>query len=113
MAQKISQIAEFETITAIKDAIVKAIHPEQVWLFGSFAKGTQNDDSDYDFYVVISDDEAHKISDLSGMAYCSCSHIYNRNKDILLSRKSTFNKNKYSDRRIEGAIIRTGICIYG
>ncbi len=36
-------------ITMIADRIQNVILPEKIYLFGSFAKGTNNEDSDYDF----------------------------------------------------------------
>ena len=35
--------------------IVDHIHPNRVWLFGSYAQGTATPDSDVDFYVEIED----------------------------------------------------------
>ena len=40
-------------INAIKDRICMTIMPKRIYLFGSFAKDTYNEDSDYDFYVVM------------------------------------------------------------
>jgi predicted nucleotidyltransferase len=40
-------------ILKIKDAIVSAVDVEKLYLFGSYAYGTPNEDSDYDFYMVI------------------------------------------------------------
>lgn len=31
------------------------------YLFGSYAKGTYNEESDYDFYVVVADDAGDQI----------------------------------------------------
>ena len=38
-------------INAIKDRICMTIMPKRIYLFGSFAKDTYNEDSDYDFYI--------------------------------------------------------------
>ena len=40
-------------INAIKDRICMTVMPKRIYLFGSFAKDTYNEDSDYDFYVVV------------------------------------------------------------
>ena len=48
-------------INAIKDRICMTIMPKRIYLFGSFAKDTYNEDSDYDFYVVVPDDAGNKI----------------------------------------------------
>ena len=57
-------------INAIKDRICMTIMPKRIYLFGSFAKDTYNEDSDYDFYVVVPDDAGNKI-ELSQKAYKS------------------------------------------
>ena len=46
-----------ETITVIKDSILSTVGDgcEKIFLFGSYAYGTPNKDSDYDFYVVLKD----------------------------------------------------------
>jgi predicted nucleotidyltransferase len=40
-------------ILKIKDSILSAVDIEKLYLFGSYANGTPNEDSDYDFYMVI------------------------------------------------------------
>ncbi|MCL2633282.1 MAG: nucleotidyltransferase domain-containing protein [Oscillospiraceae bacterium] len=42
-----------EEILKIKDLIIAAVDVERLYLFGSYAYGTPNEDSDYDFYMVI------------------------------------------------------------
>ena len=46
-----------DTIIAIKDNILSTVGDgcEKIFLFGSYAYGTPNKDSDYDFYVVLKD----------------------------------------------------------
>ena len=49
---------DFMTITneilTIQYKIINAVPVEKLYLFGSYANGIPNEDSDYDFYVVIS-----------------------------------------------------------
>jgi predicted nucleotidyltransferase len=53
MANDISFIQpELDELTKI---IVDTVPVEQVYLFGSYAYGTPDKDSDYDFYVVLKD----------------------------------------------------------
>jgi len=42
-----------DELLTIKDAIVSAVPAERIYLFGSYATGQANEDSDYDLYVVI------------------------------------------------------------
>ncbi len=44
-----------QRLRAIVDTIVQVARPERVILFGSRAKGTARNESDYDFLVVVRD----------------------------------------------------------
>ncbi|HBA89598.1 MAG TPA: nucleotidyltransferase domain-containing protein [Geobacter sp.] len=45
-------------IDKVRDTIVDAVHPMQIFLFGSYAEGRQTDDSDVDMVVVMESDLA-------------------------------------------------------
>jgi uncharacterized protein len=53
----------------IIDALVPSVHPRKIVVFGSFANGTQNEDSDLDLLVVTDDD-------LDPQSYRDDMHIY-------------------------------------
>ena len=101
----------FKEIEMIKDAIVKKMSPKKIYLFGSFAKGTATEDSDFDFYIVVKDD-ADNLTDLTASAYKSIRHLRSKAVDIIIDRESRFEnmKNKAS---IEGDVARTGVLLYG
>lgn len=42
-----------EEITSIVKRFVETLNPNKVYLFGSFARGTENKESDYDFYIIM------------------------------------------------------------
>lgn len=44
-------------IKSMTDTIVEEVHPEEVILFGSYAKGTERAGSDVDFLVVMPETE--------------------------------------------------------
>jgi predicted nucleotidyltransferase len=50
-----------EEIMIITERIKKAVDPEIIYLFGSHAYGEPRQDSDYDFYVVVSDNAARPL----------------------------------------------------
>lgn len=45
--------ADFSTIREMADKIAQTFQPEQIILFGSYAKGTATESSDVDFLVVM------------------------------------------------------------
>ena len=100
-----------DEIKEIQAIILNTVPVLQIYLFGSHAKGTQQMDSDYDFYIVIPDnimrplDATRKIS----MALRS---VRRRPIDILVGNESKFNryKNVYS---IEKEVLNTGVKLYG
>ncbi len=50
-----------ELIQEIKNCIVRAVHPEKIILFGSYAYGTPTKDIDVDLLVIMpSDEPMHK-----------------------------------------------------
>ena len=53
-----------ETIEEVKNRLVRVYDPLQIYLFGSYAWGTPNDDSDLDLLVVVesSEEKRHKRS---------------------------------------------------
>jgi len=109
-----NEIAEFDKINEIKDAIVSALHPDQLFLFGSFAKGTQNDDSDYDFCVVFPDKVTKSMCQLAGLAYYAAGTVKrNRPMDIIVRQKSCFAEAAKRPQSIDNAIVTEGVCLYG
>ena len=52
-----------QEINELKDSFVDNILPLKIYLFGSMAEGKGNEDSDFDFYIVV--DDSQKI----------CSHL--------------------------------------
>ena len=42
-------------INAIRDKFIEALSPVRIYLFGPFADGTNTEDSDFDFYIVVKD----------------------------------------------------------
>lgn len=55
-------------INLIKNAFVNALLPQKIYLFGSFAEGTANEDSDFDFYIIVNDNAGNLI-DLTALSF--------------------------------------------
>ena len=98
-------------ITRIRDAIIEALPVEKLFLFGSYAYGTPTKESDYDFYVLITDGSIKPI-EARIKARRALSGI-NRNKDadVLADYKSSFEE-RSNFNTLERKITREGVVLY-
>ncbi|MCL2772745.1 MAG: nucleotidyltransferase domain-containing protein [Oscillospiraceae bacterium] len=99
-------------INEIVNSILSSVPASEIYLFGSFAKGTERDDSDYDFYVVIPDE--------IGMHELEASRAINRRIsrrtrgiDMLVGTQSKFNRRKDYFYSIENEVKETGVKLHG
>ena len=100
-----------EEIDVLKNRFVEILNPKRIYLFGSFAKGTQNEQSDFDFYIVVPDGEENKM-DLLQKAYRSLRGLKRRSVDIVLDDVSTFEKRR-QENTLERIVAKEGILVYG
>lgn len=91
---------------------VKALNPKKVILFGSYAKNTYRNDSDYDFYIIMPDDTTMNMADVALEAYDSLNDMYERNAvDILANTQSRFDSRKMLP-TMERTVNREGVVLY-
>jgi predicted nucleotidyltransferase len=99
-------------LNKIRDIIICTVPVEQIYLFGSYAYGTPNENSDLDIYVVLKDDtpmrevEAGCMIDLAILNYRTIS------TDILVNKKSKF-QFCITGPTLEREVFNKGIKIYG
>lgn len=92
---------------------VEALHPVKIILFGSYAKDTYRDDSDYDFYIIMPDDTALNMVDAGAAAYASLEGMHDRKAvDILTNTLGRFEHRK-THPTLERVINREGVVLYG
>ena len=92
---------------------VEALHPVKIILFGSYAKDTYRDDSDYDFYIIMPDDTALNMVDATANAYHSLRDMCDRKSvDILINTQNRF-ENRKSRLTLEKVVNREGVVLYG
>ena len=95
----------------IKESVLQTVPAETIYLFGSYAYGTPNDDSDLDVYVVVPDD----TTDL-GELYADIFELLWKKKtvplDLLMGRASVFNRRKNGP-TLERVIAQKGAVLYG
>jgi len=106
MEQRIKQDLEI-----IKESILKTAPTEAIYLFGSHAYGTPTEDSDYDIYVVVSE-QANDVLDLLDDIRMDLWDKRLLNLDLLMGKTSVFNRRKEGP-TLERKIARDGVLLYG
>ncbi len=99
---------ELDLITA---AIKANTTPESIYLFGSYANGVPNSDSDIDIYVVVPDSETDTI-ELNAKIRMDLSVKRMMPIDLLIGKKSVF-ENRKNRLTLENVIANEGVKIYG
>lgn len=92
--------------------IVDVLHPVQVWLFGSRARGEARADSDWDFLAILPDDAPDEDFDLAS--------VWGRLRDLRLQRvevftmtRSEFETWKRSLGTLAEIVASTGMVVHG
>lgn len=100
-----------DLLDEVSRRLVAEFQPEQIWLFGSYAWGQPDEDSDLDLLVVVrSSDEtpvrraqrAHRC--LRGLAVA---------KDVLVKTRAELERFRYVRSSLEAEILERGRLIYG
>jgi predicted nucleotidyltransferase len=94
----------------ITTAITNNVKPEAIYLFGSYAYGTPDKDSDIDIYVVVPDDVPDTCELVAKIHYDIKYRV--RPLDILLGKHSNFNR-KRNTHFFEKEIATKGVKLYG
>jgi predicted nucleotidyltransferase len=99
------------TISSIVDTISHSIPTERIYLFGSYAYGTPQQDSDYDLFVVIPDGAMRPIEAMRKIHHALYPLNLKRPVDVLADYKSKFNELKqYAT--LEHTVDRQGVLLY-
>ncbi|MCL2478426.1 MAG: nucleotidyltransferase domain-containing protein [Treponema sp.] len=100
-----------ELITLIQ-AISQAVPVEEIYLFGSYAYGTPDKDSDLDIYVVLSDEITMRELDIMEQIWDVIYPIKTKPVDLLAVKRKSFLLRKQSP-TLERLIAEHGIKLYG
>ncbi len=98
-------------ILNIAEQIKKSVPVEKIYLFGSYARGTQSKDSDYDFFVVIPDDSIRPMEAMQTIYQELAKCKMQVPVDVLASTERKFNERK-EQKTLEQTIEREGILLY-
>ncbi|MBN2619382.1 MAG: nucleotidyltransferase domain-containing protein [Spirochaetales bacterium] len=101
-----------ETLEKIRDVIVETVHPDKIILFGSRAKGTNREDSDYDIFILKSGIENERVITSSTRKALFRSHIY-EDIDLVAANPAKFEKHKDNRYLVYKDIYEHGVAIYG
>jgi uncharacterized protein len=92
--------------------IVEVLHPVQIWLFGSRARGEARADSDWDVMAILPDDAPEQDLDLVS--------VWGRIRDLRLQRvelftmtRSEFMEWNRSLGTLAEIVASTGVIVYG
>ncbi len=90
--------------------IQAAYHPEQIWLFGSRARGNARADSDWDLFVVVPDDiQESNLDPLVGWQLQRGSGVY---ADVIPCRAGEFREDLGTVNTLSYAVASEGVLIY-
>lgn len=90
--------------------ILERYDPEQIWLFGSRARGTAQPDSDWDLFVVVPDDIGE--SDLDPLTAWRLQKGSGVHADVIPCRASEFRDDLGTVNTISYVVASEGILIY-
>ena len=114
-AAELERITDKESVDNIKeiaDEIAAKVKPLKIILFGSFAKGSYTEDSDFDFYLVI--DDERNVATATQEAYIASSNIKKRPVDIVVGTNTRFETKRKASytQMVEREVEQYGILLY-
>ena len=95
----------------IKESVLKTVPAEAIYLFGSYAYGTPNEESDFDIYVVVPEN-AGDLIELQADIRMDLRGKRSRDMDLLMGRPSVFNRRKNGP-TLERVIAQKGVLLHG
>ena len=101
-----------QEINELKDSFVDNLLQLKLYLFGSMAEGKGNEDSDFDFYIVVDDSQKDMLA-LTAKAYKVIRFKQKRAVDIIVNTKKEFDFRKDKSASVEREVEEKGVLLYG
>ncbi len=101
-----------DELNILKDIIVNTVPVELIFLFGSYANGTPDADSDLDIYVVMPENTDIREIDAMKLIHKAIRDKKTMPVDVVVSKKNKFNQRK-STPTLERQIVQEGVVLYG
>lgn len=99
-------------LNILKDIILENVPTDQIWLFGSYAYGTPQEDSDIDVYIVMKDDANMLESEaMTAVNAARCMRVF-KPVDVLAMKKRRFSY-RQGGQTLENMVVKRGVKIYG
>ena len=103
--------AQDPLVREIVRRLVDFFQPERIYLFGSAARGDADSDSDYDFMVIVSDDNPDEVRK-SKESYKALRGIHGA-VDVVVWTRKEFDKRLHLKASFPSTIVREGVLLYG
>jgi len=100
-----------QEVFIIIEIIKSAIPVERIYLFGSYANGSPNEDSDYDFYILIPDDGIKPLEAMREIRYSLIPINRKKPVDIIADYKSNFEARSKLN-TMERVVVNEGVVLY-
>jgi len=97
-------------IEKIRDIIVDTVPLEKLYLFGSYAYGTPDEESDYDFYAVIPNDTMRPLIAIQEI-YKATGRMKRKPMDVLAGTVEIFER-RSKLLTLEREIYEKGVVLY-
>jgi predicted nucleotidyltransferase len=94
------------------ERIVEVLHPVQVWLFGSRARGEARPDSDWDFLAVLPDDAPEADLDIAAV-WARLRDLRLLRVEVLTMTRGEFDEWKGALGTLAEIVASTGRVVYG
>ena len=101
-----------QNLDEISQIIVETVPVESIYLFGSYAYGIPDKDSDLDLYVVFKDEMQLRELDAITAISMAISRVKKMSMDILGLKQNRFHIRK-NYATLERKIVREGVKLYG
>ncbi len=98
-------------IDSAVERLVAEFHPEQVWLFGSYAWGEPTPDSDLDFLVVVSESDQSPLKRAQRAHHCLGD--LEMSKDVLVKTRADFDRFRDVRPSLTYKIVNEGRLLHG
>ena len=99
------------TIDTAVERLVAEFHPDQIWLFGSYAWGEPRTESDLDFVVVVPESDQSPLR--RAQRAQSCLWGIPMAMDVLVPTKKDFERVRHLKGSLTYKIINEGRLLYG